>query len=247
NNAGDTLQRAIEMTLFWKMESTQEYTLQANIEVTDPYDDRITRGNGIVRIDPQHAFRATYLNARGGNFNYTLAYEVSNRGTDNFGHEFIFNPSWYIHDRVTLSGEASYNFIDEWLLWDADTAQLATYEADVFDVNLRLDWYPDSRQEVRVKLQWVGASADAISAKSVDPDGRLVNSGRFVDDFSVSDVALQVRYRYQLAPLSDIFLVYERGGLWNEAAGGVGADDLFGNAWEDVTTQRVLAKIRYRF
>ncbi|MFK7730815.1 MAG: DUF5916 domain-containing protein, partial [Pseudomonadales bacterium] len=31
NNAGDTLQRAIEMTLFWKMESTQEYTLQANI------------------------------------------------------------------------------------------------------------------------------------------------------------------------------------------------------------------------
>lgn len=252
NNAGDVLQRVIELTLFWKMETTQEYTLQGNFEVVDPYDDRITRGNGIVRIDPQHAAKATYLNSRGGDFNYTLAYEVGNRGTDKFAHEFIFNPSWYVHDRITLSGEASYTKIDEWLLWDSDTTQLATYEADVFDVNLRLDWYPSSRQEVRVKMQWVGAQADALSGQGIGPDGRITPSGLPVEDFNVSDTALQIRYRYQLAPLSDIFLVYERGGLWDESADAnghqsSGAGDLFSNAWGDVTRERLLAKIRYRF
>lgn len=247
NNAGDVLQRAIEMTLFWKLETTQEYTLQANIEVADPYDDRITRGNGIVRIEPQHGLKATYLNSRGGDLNYSLAYEAGNRGTDKFAHELFFNPSWYVHDRVTLSGEASYGWIEEWLLWDADTAQLATYEANVFDVNLRLDWYPDSKQEVRIKLQWIGAQADAISAQAIGADGRLFASAAPVDDFNVSDAALQVRYRYQLAPLSDIFLVYERGGFWNENDDHVGTGQLFSNAWEDVTRERVLAKIRYRF
>lgn len=246
NNAGDVLQRVLEFTLFWRVESTQEYTLQGNLEVTDPYDDRITRGNGIVRIDPQHAVRATYLNARGGDFNFTFAYEVGNRGTDKLAHEFIVNPNWYLHDRVTLSGEASYTRIDEWLLWDSETTQLATYEADVFDVNLRLDWYPDSRQEVRVKLQWVGAQADALSGQGIGIDGRITPSATPVDDFSVSDTALQVRYRYQLAPLSDVFLVYERGGFSDEDNEG-NAGDLLSNGWHDVTRERVLAKIRYRF
>ncbi|MFT4519060.1 MAG: hypothetical protein ACI9JM_001451 [Halioglobus sp.] len=247
NNAGDVLQGAVELTYLWKMETTQEYSLQANIEVVDPWDDRITRGNGIVKLDPQHAFKATYLNSRGGDFNYTLAYEAANRGTDKPGHEFIFNPSWYVHDRVTLSSELSYSWIEEWLLWDSDTSQLATYEADVYDMNLRLDWYPDTRQEIRVKLQWIAAQADALAGQGIGADGRITPSGSPVDDFSVSDTAIQIRYRYQLAPLSDIFLVYERGGFWDENDNEASNGKLFRNAWDDVTRQRVLAKIRYRF
>jgi hypothetical protein len=247
NNAGDILQGSVDLTAFWKMESTREYSLQAHIEVTDPWDDRITRGNGIVKLDPQHSFEAKYLNPRGKDFTYTLAYIAENKGTDKLAHELVFNPQWYLADRVTLSGEASYTLIDEWLLWDFNTQQLATYEADVYDLNLRLDWYPNTRQEVRIKFQWIGAQADAIAGQTIGADGRITPSGAPVDDFSLSDTAVQVRYRYQLAPLSDIFLVYERGGFWSEGENEVSPGKLLSNAWDNVTRQRVLAKIRYRF
>jgi hypothetical protein len=247
NNDGDLLQASVGLAYFWKMESTQEYNLKAHIEVADPWDDRITRGNGNVKLDPQHSFNASYTNSRAGSFNYSLSYVAENKGTDELGHELIFNPRWYVHDRVTLSGEASYTRIDEWLLWDFDSEQLATYEADVYDLNMRLDWYPDTRQEIRIKFQWIAAQADAIEGQQIGADGRLSPSGTQVDDFSLSDTAVQIRYRYQLAPLSDIFLVYERGGFWSEDENDVSPGKLFSNAWDNVNRQRVLAKIRYRF
>ncbi len=247
NNDGFTLQSSVDLSYFWKLENTQEYSLQAHIEVEDPWDDRITRGNGLVRLDPQHSFEAKFLNRRGGDLTFSLAYVAENKGTDKLGHELIFEPQWYVADRVTISAEASYQDNSEWLLWDFDTQQLATYDADVFDVNLRLDVYPSSRQEVRVKLQLVAARADAISGQQIGSDGRLSPSNVPVSDFSLSDTALQIRYRYQLAPLSDIFLVYERGGFYEDDRNESSPGDLFDRAWKDVTGQRVLAKIRYRF
>ena len=68
-----------------------------------------------------------------------------------------------------------------------------------------------------------------------------------MDDFSVSDTAVQLRYRYELAPLSDIFLVYTRGGFWQDADSGVGPGRLFQNGWDEKHTEGFLAKIRYRF
>jgi Domain of unknown function (DUF5916) len=247
NNSGDSLQEAVDFVYLWKMESTEEFSVNAYIEVADPWDDRITRGNGNVKLDPQHAFEATYLNPRGGDINYSLSYFVERSGADKPAHEILFSPTWYLHDRVTLTGEVSFASLEEWLLWDPDSQQLALYEADVYDVNLRMDWFPDTRQEVRIKFQWIGVDADAVAGQAIGADGRLSPSAIPVSDFSLSDTAVQIRYRYQLAPLSDIFLVYERGGFSDEDKENTGAGDLLSNGWDDVTREMVLAKIRYRF
>ena len=34
-----------------------------------------------------------------------------------------------------------------------------------------------------------------------------------IDDFSVSNLGFQIRYRYELAPLSYLYVVYGRGGF----------------------------------
>ena len=125
--------------------------------------------------------------------------------------------------------------------------QLATYEADLYDTSLRFDWYPASNQEVRVKFQWVGVEADARRGYRLSNGGRLQPSDVPVDDFSISDTAVQIRYRYEIAPLSDFFLVYTRGGYWEEESTGESAFGLFNNAWDEITIEQVLAKIRYRF
>ena len=40
-----------------------------------------------------------------------------------------------------------------------------------------------------------------------------------VDDFSVSNLGFQIRYRYELAPLSYLYIVYGRGGYEEDAVG----------------------------
>lgn len=81
----------------------------------------------------------------------------------------------------------------------------------------------------------------------IDQDGHLDPSAIPVSDFDFSDTPLQVRYRYELAPLSDIFLVYTRGGFDESDESGRDPLELFSDAWDNVTTERIIAKIRYRF
>jgi hypothetical protein len=210
-------------------------------------DDLITRGNGLARLDPLRSFFVSYLSPRGDDFNYELVYVAETKGTDKYAHEFDFKPAFFVTDTVTLSGEASYTWYDEWVLWDFRSEQLATFRANQYEIDLKIDWYPDSRQEVRVKFQWTGVSADARQGFSLGNNGQLLPSSTPVEDFSVSDTALQIRYRYQIAPLSDFFLVYNRGGFWSNDEDSVGIGDLWQNSWDDVNRETILAKIRYRF
>jgi len=247
NQDGDQLLAGVDFQYFRGYRSTREFTVQAHVEAVHRRDDLITRGNGVARLDPQQSFFVSYLSPRGKDFNYELVYIPETKGTDKYAHEFGFKPVFFASDTVTLSGEASYTWYDEWLLWDFRSEQLATYEADQYEIDLKIDWYPDSRQEVRVKFQWVGVSADARQGFALGNNGQLRPSSTPVADFSISDTALQIRYRYQIAPLSDFFLVYNRGGFWSDDEDSAGIGDLWQNSWDDVTRETILAKIRYRF
>ena len=247
NADGDQLLAGVDLQYFWGMRSTEQYTIQLHTETVHRRDDLITRGNGTAKLDPQHSLLLQYLSPRGDDFNFALTYVAETKGTDKFAHEFDFEPQFYATDTFTLGGEVSYTWFDEWLLWDFRSEQLATYETDLYEVNVNLDWYPDSRQEVRVKFQWAGVSSESLQGYGLASNGDLVNSNRPVDDFSVSDTALQIRYRYRIAPLSDFYLVYTRGGVWGDDMNTEGAWDLFNNAWDDVSSEQILAKIRLRF
>jgi hypothetical protein len=247
NQDGDQLYAGIDLAHYWGFRSTESFQLQAHLESAHRRDDRITRGNGIARLEPQNSFFAGYVSPRGKDFNYELNYVVENKGTDKYAHEIDFEPSYFVTDKITLGGEFSYTWFDEWLLWDFRSEQLATYETDLYEVNFKIDWYPDTHQEVRVKFQWAGVKSDARQGYELAGNGHLINSNRPVDDFSVSDIALQIRYRYLIAPLSDFYLTYTRGGFWDEDDNREGAFDMLDNAWNNVTTEQILAKIRYRF
>jgi hypothetical protein len=246
NNDGDRLLSGIDLQKEWVLRSTREFEIAAHFQ-NSSYDDLITRGNGLLKMDPQQSFLFEYENPRGGRLTYDLYYVPETKGTDKFAHEFGISPQYYITDKVTLSGNVSYTWFEEWLLWDFRTEQLATYESDLYDIDIKLDWYPSSRQEIRVKFQWVGVRSEALQGYRLDADGRLDPSDVPVQDFSQSDTSLQIRYRYELAPLSEIYLVYTRGGFWDSEDTGDSPGQLWRNAWDNVTAERVLAKIRYRF
>ena len=89
-----------------------------------------------------------------------------------------------------------------------------SYEAERLDFDFRLDWIPAPRHELRVKWQWIGVDAEPRQAYRTDAAGRLLSSRRDpVSPFTVNNLGLQIRYRYEFAPQSEFFMVYGRGGF----------------------------------
>ena len=68
------------------------------------------------------------------------------------------------------------------------------------------------------------------------------------EDFSLAQFGLQLRYRYEIAPLSDLYLVYGRGGEFlEEGSQRRGAGQLWRGALDRITADQLFLKLRYRF
>jgi len=64
------------------------------------------------------------------------------------------------------------------------------------------------------------------------------------DDFSVSELNFQLRYRWQIAPLSDLFVVYTKGD--SRETGLQNFSDLFDDSWNMPLGDFLIVKLRYR-
>ena len=195
------------------------------------WDDRITRGNGLFATSGRQWLETRYASPRGDKYSYNTRVNVEYSEIEKSTLSISYSPQLYLSEIVTLGGQLSFKKMQEWLIWDFDSQQLAGYAADRYSADLRFDWYPSSSQEVRLKFQWVGIDAEIVDGYQLDASGNLRSSSVASSDFSVSDTALQVRYRYQLAPLSDIFLVYSRGGYYDSDDGDEGLSTLLKEGW----------------
>ena len=77
-------------------------------------------------------------------------------------------------------------------------------------VNLAARWA--QRHELSLKLETVAVEASGQSQWLVAATGRLALLDQVPESFSQSEFLLQLRYRYEIGPLSSLYLVYGRGG-----------------------------------
>ena len=99
-----------------------------------------------------------------------------------------------------------------------------------------------------VKLETIALDARLTQAWAVAANGEPIAIATPADigDFSLANLGFQVRWRYELAPLSDLYIVYGRGGLaTDEASRGLG--ELLGDATSLRDAEQLLIKISYRF
>ena len=66
------------------------------------------------------------------------------------------------------------------------------------------------------------------------------------DDFVISRMTFQARYRWEIAPLSDLFVVYTRGANLPRNSFFT-FQDLFEQSWNKRIVEQVAIKLRYRF
>jgi len=110
-------------------------------------------------------------------------------------------------------------------------------------------WLINDKHELRVRLESIGLDAKARQAYRVAGNGEPVESAETIPDVGVSNLGFQIRYRYELAPLSYLYIAYVRGGSLTELEPftGFNARDQFQDAFALRDSEQLLVKLSYRF
>ena len=220
---------------------------------TPGHDDLITRGNGAVDVPAKAYLYYERFTPRQGHWSLYWHLRYAAEGLDGPSHgaiEFDFNPTYFVNDSLSFSAELFAQHNPDWLLQpptvDVPGNLLASYRADQLSLNAGVQWLISSKQELRVKLETIALDARARQAWRVAGDGTPVASSESVSDFSLRNLGFQIRYRYELAPLSDLYVAYVRGGFDSQ---GYSQDvgPLLGDSFSLHDSEQLLVKLSYRF
>jgi hypothetical protein len=100
-----------------------------------------------------------------------------------------------------------------------------------------------------VRLEAIGLDARAEQGWDVAANGDAIANPDPVDDFALRNLGFQVRYRYEVAPLSYLYIAYVRGGSQfdQQLDSSFGAADSFQRAFDLRDSEQLLVKFSYRF
>lgn len=211
------------------------------------YDDRNSFGNGTFTVAERINFEVEY--STDTSLPVSLSAEAAYRGEFTGGRtlEGEFGINWRPRDNVNVSLEATYQDRDDWLLHQ-EGRNFTTFLAEQWEPQLSVEFFPTAMQQFRVSLQWIGLRAEEHEFFELpEDDTDLVQVDKPpgpTDDFSISQLNFQVRYRWQIAPLSDLFIVYTKGD--NRRRGLSDFESLFRDSWAEPLGDLLVIKLRYR-
>jgi hypothetical protein len=208
-------------------------------------DDLISRGNGPVRIRDRYAGYFDVSTPRLNDWTHTFGAYVFQQGVEDLSAYVQWQAAWYPFEQLSIRGIVRPQWTDDWLLWARDTL-FGAYEAERLDLDLRLDWIPSLRHELRMKLQWIGIHAEPRRALRSDVTGRLLQTSDMLRPFTVNNFGLQIRYRYEIAPMSEVFVVYSRGGFDFAMEDDREVSTLLRDVGDLRDAEQILVKVRYR-
>lgn len=232
------LSRDVQYTSAWRAYEDVRF-------IPSGVDDLLSRGNGPVRLNQRVGAYAEFISPRAGDWVYTAGGYLFQQGVKDYAGFLYATAAWYPHENLTMRLTLQPQWSADWLLWDSAN-RFATYEARRLDFDFRLDWIPTPRHELRVKWQWIGIDAERKQVFRTDARGDLLRVAEDVPSFTVSSLGLQIRYRFEIGPQSDLFMVYGRGGfeLMNEDERGVSR--LFTDMSDVRDAEQFLIKVRHR-
>lgn len=248
NEHGDTIFGAVQVqrTSDTTGGGTEFFAVTA---LTSGYDDLITRGNGKVRVPARLALEFNRNWPRRDHWSFSAKLNAGQTGLEGLASTAVnafVQPTYHFNDALRVNVGAGLFVQPDWLLWRGGTL-LGTFRSRQIGINAGLQWSVGTRHELRVKLESIALDARAKQAWRVQPGGTAIESGDPLADFSLRRVGFQLRYRYELRPLSYVYVVYSRGGadFANNSDESLGA--LVSSAFSLRDSEQFLVKFNYRF
>ncbi|HKU14830.1 MAG TPA: DUF5916 domain-containing protein [Steroidobacteraceae bacterium] len=244
NGAGQRLQSRLQLSRTVQYASNWSGYQELRY-YTSGIDDLISRGHGPVQFDDRVSGYLDATTPRFGDWQLIVGGYVYQQGVRDFSARGQLTTSWYPLEKLTLRLDVLPYYFDDWLLWEHDNL-FGSYRGKRLDYELRLDWIPAPRHELRMKWQWIGIDAEPRATYRNDAAGNLLAVAPTLARFTVNNLGLQLRYRYEIGPLSELFVVYARGGFNLLREDDRGVADLFGDMSDLRDADQFLVKIRYR-
>jgi Domain of unknown function (DUF5916) len=247
NDHGQTVDNQFRMSRESNLRNGSYEYAQININAA-AVDDLLTRGHGYVNMPPNFNSYFNYSRPRKGNWSYEVelrAASIGLAGNDKIGYNAYIAPTYFVSDNLQLSLGAYWGRTPDWLVWTQENL-IGSFDAREAHVDAGLTWTIGERQELRVKLQAIALDAEAVQPYRVDNAGHANPSGDPLGDFAVRNLGFQIRYRYELAPLSYVYVVYGRGG-YRQSEESEGAGRLLGDSFSLRDDEQLLVKWSYRF
>lgn len=213
------------------------------------WDDRNSGGNGSYRIEPRWQAGANWSSDNAKPVQLGLGYTY--RDEDIGGNRLSYQTRlrWRPSDRFSAHVFLEYEKRSGWLVHDSGR-DFTTFNAESWRPRIEIDYFLSAKQQFRLAMQWVGVRAFEKNRWQVPVEGgSLIRDQRTVTearDFTISRMSFQARYRWELAPLSDLFVVYTRGSRLTSRPG-EDFDDLLSDSWTDRAADILVVKLRYRF
>jgi len=215
------------------------------------YDDLNSFGNGTFATAERTNSSFSYQTNTARPVSYSFGVNTSGEfvGGNSIGAEA--GVTWRPRDNIALTTELNYDDRDGWLLHQ-ENQNFTTFQADQWRFDASFEYYLTSRQQLSVALQWVGIEAQEdeyynLPANAITKARDLIKVARPTgpsDSFGLSQLNFQLRYRWQIAPLSDLFVVYTKGD--NRRTELLGFDEMFENSWDNPLGSQLVVKLRYR-
>lgn len=217
------------------------------------YDDVNSFGNGIFRIDSHVEGSLLWESDTTRTWYFTSGAGFREENLGGMSWTADASVGWRPSDRFGVTLNAHFEDRNGWLLHQDDRL-MATFDATQWQPGLAVDYFISARQQLRFSLQYVGVRAREKAFYQVPGEhGRLEVIGKPVGpgfrssyDFSVAQYTMQLRYRWEIAPLSDLFIVYTRQADRAALLRDEDFTDVFQDAWDDPLVDTVVVKLRYR-
>ena len=154
--------------------------------------------------------------------------------------------SFFPNDFIKINTQFRIKEESEWLNW-IDSNNLATYDLSQKTISIDMNWFKGNKHEIRVKSQFVALQADNPRSLASDTNGYLRQSNNEVKSFTKGIASFQIRYKYEIAPLSYLFVVYSKGGDDYDDETDRGTSSILKSPWQNPSDELFSIKFRLKF
>lgn len=212
-------------------------------------DDRLGRGSGDFRVQGRWGLNLGYSTDRAKSISYNI---YTNLDQDELGpgrSSAAAGITWRPDDRFSMDLNLNYEDREALLVYRGN-GRYTSFESHQWAPTMEMNYFVTAKQQLRFRMQWTALKAFEDRFWQVNPHQRerlrpTANPDNVADDFVISRLTFQARYRWEIAPLSDLFIVYTRGS--NLPSTGFDTfQDLLERSWNEKLVDTLAIKLRYR-
>ncbi len=217
------------------------------------YEDLDSRGNGAYRVDAGGWWEVVLSTDANQMFSYSASVSAISEHLGDWSQSFGVGVTIRPLDAISMDLDLAYRNRNGWMVYQGGR-NFGRFDGNEWQPSFDINWFIAPGHQLRWNLQWAGVRAtDEGFFEVPNGDGDLIAATRIEDsyDFNLGLLTTQLRYRWEIAPLTDFFLVYNRGNSLRNAlqadADEITLDDLWSDSFNEPVIDTFVAKLRYRF